>query len=1046
MTIQDIVTSILDIAPGGFEEYGEIDIDGHWVPREVWRNVRPKPNTVVGAKIVFHGGKKTTKSVIQIVGALAILAAVAWVGGGGLVPLLGKAFAAGTFGAQAAAAGVGLVGSIALQQLSPAPVPVQPTGSGVGNASDAGTSTNALRPLDYMSCVLGKLFVSPPRVTAAYTTMQDGVVTIHAVVGMAGEYDADLLEDNLRVNDVAAADFDGLVYQIRPGTLSDPILTICDKTVFEQRNNVQLTTFVLNTGEGNATSLKNQNPATDAPKWHYFTTRGTPNKVVFRLFFPSGIAETDGDRAIMPVQVQFRRRGTTDWKKGPVFLFTETLKYGTQRRAEIVFDWSMSSTQTRGFWLNDDIFPNAAYYAHGAFTADYAEEADDYFTNSWNILTGISNTTGKPSLRLGPTFVNAPFPQSGWTLTTSSNQATAYRLMDHNEGNNWSSSGSGPHIITFEFDTPKRIGTFVWRFAGDGGRPKDYTLQVSDDGVNWDIVCTIAGVAPSGTGTGVFTNNYIPPALLRKAKWFRMHVTATGDGSALSIGELYFSEYGPISTGSINEGAASGMAGYIYAAANVRVEDDRFTVDMDPNFWEPGEYEFRIRRGLAFKIGSFNYDTYSYDGSVNNANWFGYIGDGTPGDLYRTRFHNRNIRGDAFVELFQTWKETYPLNLDGVKVALIAVEVQSATIDSISSTFLSVVPTFDGTDWEQSAGSQNGAALFRHVLTGSENARPLGLAAIDDDLLEYAYNFVETNGIETNILVEGGEAVEDLIQLIASAMFGFVARSSKWGIIIDEDRTGDIITQNFSPINTNSMSIEIDYSDIAHALYVEYTDEDQDYKTTITTVFLDGYDENNAVNYDSVKYRGPTSLAAVQARALYDLRVSYYRNVRYRLNIGVENLLTSRGRLVGLTHDLVSQYHAFTTVIAPITNAGNIEGLILEDVSMSHDVYNDVFAPADMFAEADIFEIEVELGAAITLNDGTVTIKEIATVDVGTNTITFTTPFADTGKIEEDFQVGIGPLNQEHLRCLVVGVERTKDFEATIQLVEEKPQIHDAPP
>ena len=81
-TLADIVA--LAEVPQWIVECGEVAINGHVVPRTLWRSVRPKDGmTVTIYPPTLHGGGGgQTKQIITIVSTIALIAGAAFISGG----------------------------------------------------------------------------------------------------------------------------------------------------------------------------------------------------------------------------------------------------------------------------------------------------------------------------------------------------------------------------------------------------------------------------------------------------------------------------------------------------------------------------------------------------------------------------------------------------------------------------------------------------------------------------------------------------------------------------------------------------------------------------------------------------------------------------------------------------------------------------------------------------------------------------------------------------------------------------------------------------
>lgn len=127
-TIADLVSGIIrgerdrPGPPPRVFEHGVVTINDHIVPRELWHVVRPHGNAVSPVIVGIHlapagGGDGGGAKVFTALASIALMFATADVSGGAIPGL-----AAGSFGAELAAAGVGLIGALAIQALAPPPV------------------------------------------------------------------------------------------------------------------------------------------------------------------------------------------------------------------------------------------------------------------------------------------------------------------------------------------------------------------------------------------------------------------------------------------------------------------------------------------------------------------------------------------------------------------------------------------------------------------------------------------------------------------------------------------------------------------------------------------------------------------------------------------------------------------------------------------------------------------------------------------------------------------------------------------------------------
>jgi hypothetical protein len=177
-TILEIVQSVPDL-PRSFLVKGNVCINGENVPRELWSYVRPKPTSDdLPIVVTLHwplggpggGGRSTTKSIIGIVAAIALLAVTTFLAGpAGLALLAG--FGISGFGATLFIAGVGIAGALAIGALTAPPTQETPQALGAQsgqsdsnseNRDPAGATGNVIAQGGAIPRVIGTRKIFPP--------------------------------------------------------------------------------------------------------------------------------------------------------------------------------------------------------------------------------------------------------------------------------------------------------------------------------------------------------------------------------------------------------------------------------------------------------------------------------------------------------------------------------------------------------------------------------------------------------------------------------------------------------------------------------------------------------------------------------------------------------------------------------------------------------------------------------------------------------------------------------------------------------------------
>lgn len=139
-------------------------------------------------------------------------------------------------------------------------------------------------------------------------------------------------------------------------------------------------------------------------------------------------------------------------------------------------------------------------------------------------------------------FSSVKIDRTGWSVTASTNNASASKAIDGVAGSRWDSGGSQiPGLFfTVKFAKKERINKMVLDYAAstDDG-PMSYEIYLSDNGTNW------YGPVTSGKGGGAATEIFFPTTTVqyvrikqtgRKGNYWSIHeVNAYGPSSAISV-------------------------------------------------------------------------------------------------------------------------------------------------------------------------------------------------------------------------------------------------------------------------------------------------------------------------------------------------------------------------------------------------------------------------------------------------------------------------------------------------------------------------------
>jgi hypothetical protein len=341
-SIGEIVRSIPTLPPG-FPGRGVVCVNGEPVPRLMWDHVRPKTSTAELPVIVtLHyplagGGEKGgsgAKSVIALVAAVALTALTAGIAGGAFA--VGGLFAAGSFSAQLLAGAVSVAGALLISAISAPPTAkAKNDSSGEDNRTAASADGNVIAPAGAITRVIGTRRVFPPLAGDPIVEQYPGGDQyVEACYILNGPH---LLED-VRLGSTHIEDAEDVEYELREGWGDDEPVTL---TVRQGRQNPIQTEMSSTTvsPEDQQRLLHQEDPTSDLPVWHGFSSAVNPDEVWLHLSLPGGLylqSDTTNDKSIA-FRVRARPHGTSTWINFPEFHYSG--RTPTQRKLAINFLW-----------------------------------------------------------------------------------------------------------------------------------------------------------------------------------------------------------------------------------------------------------------------------------------------------------------------------------------------------------------------------------------------------------------------------------------------------------------------------------------------------------------------------------------------------------------------------------------------------------------------------------------------------------------------------------------------------------------------------------
>jgi len=363
-----------------------------------------------------------------------------------------------------------------------------------------------------------------------------------------------------------------------------------------------------------------------------------------------------------------------------------------------------------------------------------------------------------------------------------------------------------------------------------------------------------------------------------------------------------------------------------------------------------------------------------------------------------------------------------PVLLSGIAKSAFRIKATdqlNGVIDQLNAIVSLKIPTWNGSAWVTPvAATSNPAAIFRYVLKGAPNKKPVANANINDDELGAWYEFCETNGFAFDQVIDFQLSVRDLLQDVANAGKASPAYvDDKWTVIIEKPRS--TVIQHFTPRNTRNFSGQIIYNEIPDALRIRFFNKNRGYREDERVVYDEGFDETNAATFQLIDLPGQTD-----ARNVYKLGRHYIASARLRpevftFELDIEHLVAMRGDLCRLTHD--------------VPGIGQMSGRVVSRAS------NTIVLDEPVTREA---------GKSYTLRireTATGTTRALTVASSGTTVTNDTVEVTSGGSnVEPGDLFQFGEQNLESLEVLIAGIEYLDDLAAAVTCVPYSAAIYSA--
>ncbi len=336
--LDEIIDALPDLEDR-FHRFGVVTVTQgrkmHEVPRYFWargaRRYRLRLKPVPGEPVLIRlhavpgkggggGGGKGGKSILSIVASIALMAVGTFITGGGLTPLLGGLAGAGTWGAQALAAGVTFLGRLALT-LAAKPAAARSSAeaaetSSLGQASASGNVVPAGQSFDY---VAGRAKVFPKMASYPLVALEGEDEIVEVSYMLEGPHEI----TQGKVEGTPLAEVPGLSFLIEDGTNPKP-------TRMLQRFGYQIAPAIELKGHLREKAFPQQKLANQAsplsclPEPVVMTSKHDPDEIWVQYLWPAapGYIGSSNIELVMPLRLQLRAEGSDTWINLPELMFS----------------------------------------------------------------------------------------------------------------------------------------------------------------------------------------------------------------------------------------------------------------------------------------------------------------------------------------------------------------------------------------------------------------------------------------------------------------------------------------------------------------------------------------------------------------------------------------------------------------------------------------------------------------------------------------------------------------------------------------------------
>lgn len=412
------------------------------------------------------------------------------------------------------------------------------------------------------------------------------------------------------------------------------------------------------------------------------------------------------------------------------------------------------------------------------------------------------------------------------------------------------------------------------------------------------------------------------------------------------------------------------------------------------------------------------------------------------------RTSNRDF-DKVYFSVLRTFRASDPVLLPGV--AKIAMRIKATgqlngVVDQFSIRCKSIVLDWDAaTQTYIERVTSNPASHYLAMLRGRgvKEGRGLADARIDLEELKVWHGECIANGWEFNGIFDAPTTVNEALARIASA--GRATPGMRDGLhSIVRDRIQSTPRQLLTPRNSFGFKGSKAFPDLPHALRIRFLDRDSGWTPKERIVLADGYSQLNkdgdrvdafgnlaptlplATVFNPMDLDGVTSADQAWKHGRYFLAVATHRPEIYALNTDVESLVSSRGDLVLVQHDVAMWGEG----------SGRIENLVTDTLGNLHGVTID---------EELSLGLQYSYRLRVRLANGEIWHRDLERAEGIFRQLTFAqyVPVGEAMPASGDL-FAFGQVGLETRELLIKSISWDRDLAAELTLIDYSPQIHQA--